>query len=71
MGAWNQNRLTAKLEIDYPIIQRAARRVVIAEIDGRRLQLRRTRSFGAHGLAPEEIKDVIAEIRSLTPNRSQ
>jgi len=36
------------------------------KIDGGGLQLCGLGSFGAHGLAPEAIKEAIAEIRSLT-----
>src|SRR2546425_10009130 len=63
---WNQNRLTAKLGIEYPIIQGpfggfASQRLTAAVSNFGGLG-----SFGAHALAPEAIKDVIAEIRSLT-----
>src|SRR5438309_12050541 len=63
---WNQNRLTTKLGIDYPIIQGplgglSSRRLTAAVTDFGGLC-----SFGAHGLTPEGIKDVIAQIRSLT-----
>ena len=63
---WNENRLTAKLGIDYPVIQGAlgglssqTLTVAVSNFGG-------LGSFGAHGLAPEAIKEVIAEIRSLT-----
>ena len=63
---WTRNRLTAKLGIDYPIIQGpfggfASQRLTAAVSNFGGLG-----SFGALTLAPEAIKDVIAEIRSLT-----
>jgi nitronate monooxygenase len=67
MGAWNQNRLTAKLEIDYPIIQGPLGGLSSQRLTAAVSNFGGLGSFGAHGLAPEEIKDVIAEIRSLTP----
>src|SRR6202162_1808585 len=64
--SWNQNRLTAKLGIEYPIIQGplgglSTQRLTVAVPNFGGLS-----SFGAHGLAPEAIKDVIPQIRSLT-----
>jgi nitronate monooxygenase len=65
-ASWNQNRLTAKLGIEYPIIQGplgglSSQRLTVAVSNFGGLG-----SFGAHGLPPDAIKDVIAEIRSLT-----
>src|SRR5580704_9463598 len=64
--SWNRNRLTAKLGIEYPIVQGpfggfSSQRLTAAVSNFGGLG-----SFGAHSLAPEAIKDVIAEIRSLT-----
>src|ERR1700758_5273912 len=66
VAAWNRNRLTAKLGIEYPIIQGpfggfSSQRLTAAVSNFGGLG-----SFGAHSLAPEAIKEVIAEIRSLT-----
>jgi nitronate monooxygenase len=63
---WNENRLTAKLGIDYPVIQGP-----LGGLSSQRLTTAVSNfgglgSFGAHGLAPEAIKKVIAQIRSLT-----
>ena len=63
---WNQNRLTAKLGIDYPIIQGplgglSSQKLTVAVSNFGGLG-----SFGALNLSAEAIKDVIAEIRSLT-----
>jgi nitronate monooxygenase len=65
-AAWNRNRLTDKLGIEYPIIQGpfggfSSQRLTAAVSNFGGLG-----SFGALSLAPEAIKDVIAEIRSLT-----
>src|SRR6201998_2476954 len=66
MPRWNRNRLTEKLGIDYPIVQGP-----IGGLSSQRLTAAVSNfgglgSFGAHGLTPEAIKDVIAQIRSLT-----
>jgi nitronate monooxygenase len=64
--SWNRNRLTSKLGIDYPIIQGpfggfSSQRLTAAVSNFGGLG-----SFGAHGLEPEAIKEVLAQIRSLT-----
>jgi nitronate monooxygenase len=66
-ASWNRNRLTEKLSIDYPIIQ-----VPFGGFSSQKLTAAVSNfgglgSFGALNMAPEAIKDVIAEIRSLTP----
>jgi nitronate monooxygenase len=63
---WNRNRLTAKLGIEYPIIQGplgglSSERLTAAVSDFGGLG-----SFGAHTLAPQAINDAIARIRALT-----
>jgi nitronate monooxygenase len=63
---WNENRLTAKLGIEYPIIQGpfgglSSQRLTVAVSNFGELG-----SFGALNLSPEAIKDAIAEIRSAT-----
>jgi hypothetical protein len=64
--AWNRTRVSEVLGIEYPIIQGplgglSSQRLAAAVSDFGGLG-----SFGAHGLEPNAIKDVIAEIRSLT-----
>lgn len=64
--SWNENRLTARLGIDYPVIQGplggfASQRLTAAVSNFGGLG-----SFGALTLAPEAIRDVIAELRALT-----
>ncbi len=65
-ASWNRNRLTAKLGIDYPIIQGPLGGLSSQRLTAAVSNFGGLGSFGAHGLAPEAIKDVIAEIRSLT-----
>src|SRR3954469_11554672 len=66
MITWNRNRLTARLGIEYPIIQGPlgglfSQRLTVAVSNFGGLG-----SFGTLNLSLEGIKDVIAEIRSLT-----
>ena len=63
---WNENRLTAKLGIDYPVIQGPLGGLSSQKLTAAVSNFGGLGSFGAHGLTPEAIKDVIAEIRSLT-----
>src|SRR6266478_946573 len=63
---WNQNRLTAKLRIEYPIIQGPLGGLSSQRLTAAVSNFGGLGSFGALGLAPEAIKDVIAEIRSHT-----
>jgi nitronate monooxygenase len=65
-GSWNRNRLTAKLGIEYPIIQGPLGGLSSQRLTAAVSNFGGLGSFGAHGLAPQAIKDVIAEIRSLT-----
>jgi len=63
---WNENRLTAKLGINYPVIQGPLGGLSSQELTAAVSNFGGLGSFGAHGLAPEAIKDVIGEIRSRT-----
>ena len=65
-AAWNRNRLTDKLGIEYPIIQGAFGGFASQRLTAAVSNFGGLGSFGALSLAPEAIKDVIAEIRSLT-----
>src|ERR1700731_5336395 len=65
-AAWTRNRLTEKLGIDYPIIQGPLGGLSSQQLTAAVSNFGGLGSFGAHGLAPEAIKDVIAQIRSLT-----
>src|SRR5580704_11954268 len=65
-ASWNRNRLTAKLGIDYPIIQGPFGGFSSQRLTAEVSNFGGLGSLGANALAPEAIKDVIAEIRSLT-----
>src|SRR5258705_2328051 len=65
---WNQNRLTTKLGIDYPIIQGPLGGLSSQRLTAAVSNFGGLGSFGAHALTPEAIKDVIAQIRALTSN---
>src|ERR1700678_1881673 len=65
-ASWNQNRLTAKLGIDYPIVQGPLGGLSSQRLTAAVSNFGGLGSFGAHGLTPEAIKEVIAQIRSLT-----
>src|SRR6202047_4120174 len=68
LARWNRNRLTAKLGIDYPIVQGPLGGLSSQRLTAAVSNFGGLGSFGAHGLPPGTIKDVIAEIRSLTSN---
>jgi nitronate monooxygenase len=63
---WNENRLTAKLGIDYPVIQGPLGGLSSQKLTAAVSNFGGLGSFAAHGLSPGAVKDVIAEIRSLT-----
>jgi nitronate monooxygenase len=65
-NAWTENRLTSRLGLQYPIIQGplgglSSQRLTAAVSNDGGLG-----SFGAHGLKPEAIRNVIREIKALT-----
>jgi len=63
---WNENRLTANLGIDYPVIQGPLGGLSTQKLTAAVSNFGGLGSFGAHGLTPEAINEAIAEIRSLT-----
>ena len=65
-ASWNRNRLTEKLGIDYPLIQGPLGGLSSQRLTAAVSNFGGLGSFGAHGLAPEAIKDAIAQIRALT-----
>jgi hypothetical protein len=65
-ASWNRNRLTAKLGIDYPIVQGPLGGLSSHRLTAAVSNFGGLGSFGAHTLAPEAIKDAITQIRSLT-----
>ena len=66
IASWNQNRFTAKLGIEYPIIQGPLGGLSSQRLTAAVSNFGGLGSFGAHSLSPDAIKDVIAEIHSLT-----
>jgi len=66
MAPWNENRLTAMLGITYPIIQGPLGGLSSEKLAAAVSNFGGLGSFGAHGLAPDAIEDVISRIRSLT-----
>lgn len=63
---WNHNRLTARLGVDYPIIQGPFGGLPSQRLTAAVSNFGGLGSFGGLGLTPDAIRDVIAEIRSLT-----
>src|SRR6266446_87494 len=63
---WNENRLTAKFGIDYPVIQGPLGGLSSQKLTAAVSNFGGLGSFGAHSLTPEGIKEVIGQIRSLT-----
>jgi nitronate monooxygenase len=66
MIQWNDNRLAATLGIAYPIIQGPLGGLSSQRLTASVSNFGGLGSFGALSLAPDQIKDVIAQIRSLT-----
>lgn len=64
--SWSRTRVSQILGIKYPIIQGPLGGFATQRLTAAVSNYGGLGSFGAHGLAPSEIKDVIAEIRSLT-----
>jgi nitronate monooxygenase len=63
---WANTRISARLGIKYPIIQGPLGGVPSQRLTAAVSNYGGLGSFGAHGLAPSAIKEVIAELRSLT-----
>jgi nitronate monooxygenase len=63
---WSENRLTARFGIDYPVIQGPLGGLSSQKLTAAVSNFGGLGSFGAHGLAPEAIRDMMGEIRSLT-----
>src|SRR5437763_4189407 len=63
---WNRNRLIEKLGIDYPIIQGPLGGLSSQRLTAAVSNFGGLGSFGALSLSPEEIKNAISQIRSLT-----
>lgn len=65
-AAWNHTRVSKVLGIEYPIIQGPLGGLPSQRLTAAVSNFGGLGSFGAHGLEPQAIQDVIAEIRSLT-----
>src|SRR5215475_15516427 len=63
---WNRTRIASLLGIEYPIIQGPLGGLSTQRLTATVSNFGGLGSFGAHGLVPSAIKDVIAEIRTLT-----
>jgi nitronate monooxygenase len=63
---WNKTRVSSTLGIEYPIIQGPLGGLSTQKLTAAVSTFGGLGSFGAHGLDPSAIKDVIAEIRELT-----
>jgi nitronate monooxygenase len=63
---WNKTRVSSALGIEYPIIQGPLGGLSTQRLTATVSNFGGLGSFGAHGLGPSAIKDVIAEIRELT-----
>ncbi len=63
---WNQTRISSRLGIEYPIIQGPLGGLSTQRLTATVSNFGGLGSFGAHGLRPSAIKDVIAEIRAQT-----
>ena len=63
---WNQTRVSSRVGIEYPIIQGPLGGLSTQRLTATVSNFGGLGSFGAHGLRPSAIKDVIAEIRAQT-----
>jgi nitronate monooxygenase len=63
---WNKTRVASTLGVEYPIIQGPLGGLSTQRLTATVSNFGGLGSFGAHGLSPSAIKDVIAEIRALT-----
>jgi nitronate monooxygenase len=63
---WNETRISSSLGIKYPIIQGPLGGLSTQRLTATVSNFGGLGSFGAHGLSPSAIKDVINEIRALT-----
>jgi nitronate monooxygenase len=64
--SWGQNRLTSRLGVQYPIVQGPLGGLSSQRLTAAVSNYGALGSFGAHGLKPEAIRNVIREIKVLT-----
>jgi nitronate monooxygenase len=67
--SWTENRLTSRLGLQYPIIQGPLGGLSSQRLTAAVSNYGGLGSFGAHGLKPEAIRNVIREIKGLTQKR--
>ena len=67
LKAWTENRLTSRLGLQYPIIQGPLGGLSSQRLTAAVSNYGGLGSFGAHGLKPDAIRNVIREMKSLTP----
>lgn len=65
-ASWDSNRLTAKLGIQYPLIQGPLGGFTSQRLTAAVSEFGGLGSYGAHGLHPQGIREVVKEIRALT-----
>jgi nitronate monooxygenase len=65
-NSWTANRLTSRLGLQYPIIQGPLGGLSSQRLTAAVSNYGGLGSFGAHGLPPESIRNVIREIKGLT-----
>jgi len=65
--SWTENRLTSRLGMQYPIVQGPLGGLSSQRLTASVSNYGGLGSFGAHGLKPEAIRNVIREIKALTP----
>jgi nitronate monooxygenase len=64
--SWRENRLTSRLGLQYPIIQGPLGGLSSERLTAAVSNYGGLGSFGAHGLKPEAIRNVIREIKAIT-----
>jgi nitronate monooxygenase len=64
--AWTENRLTSRLGLQYPIIQGPLGGLSSQRLTPAVSNYGGLGSFGAHGLKPGAIRNIIREIKDLT-----
>ena len=64
--SWRENRLTSRLGLQYPIIQGPLGGLSSDRLTAAVSNYGGLGSFGAHGLKPEAIRNVIREIKAIT-----
>jgi nitronate monooxygenase len=66
LAPWNRTRVSSVLGVEYPIIQGPLGGLSTQRLTAKVSNFGGLGSFGAYGLSPSAIKDVVAEIRELT-----